>query len=360
MFERLHIPRGRLAATVVLTASLAVACGKSGRPLPPEPRGPRAPEGVAARQIGERAVVHVTVPRARGDRPSQQPVEVELVRVTYPPGFDPPPDAEAFRRRGETVGSAFGDPLETGARVSIRDDDLAARQGGAPGSLMRYAVRVLDRRGRPSPLVVATDLRLLPDVPPPTGLRGEPTADGIRLRWSGEGTFRVYRREPGAAWPELPVHAVKPLEVAEYLDGEVVTGATYEYTVRAVLAPGTPYRESLGADPVTIVAEDRFPPEAPTGLTAVQEGPAVRLFWNPSPERDLAGYRVERSVDGGEWLQIGPDPVEQPSLLDTDVRPGQVVAYRVRALDRSSPPNVGEASPPVRRELVDDGGLDTP
>ena len=29
------------------------------------------------------------------------------------------------------------------------------------------------------------------------------------------------------------------------------------------------------------------------------------LFWNPGSERDLAGYRVERSVDGETWERPG-------------------------------------------------------
>ena len=35
------------------------------------------------------AFVGFVVPVARGDKPGQQPVRVELIRVSYPPGVEP-------------------------------------------------------------------------------------------------------------------------------------------------------------------------------------------------------------------------------------------------------------------------------
>ena len=93
--------RGACRSTGWLLALLllATACGKKGSPLPPLPRGPFPPENVAARQIGDRVLVGFDVPVARGDKPAQQPVRAELVRVEYSPGLEPPVDADAFRRR---------------------------------------------------------------------------------------------------------------------------------------------------------------------------------------------------------------------------------------------------------------------
>ncbi len=38
-------------------------------------------------------------------------------------------------------------------------------------------------------------------------------------------------------------------------------------------------------------------------------------------------------------MRIGPDPLERPLYLDTAVRPGQRVRYRVTAIDGAEPPN---------------------
>jgi hypothetical protein len=130
----------------------------------------------------------------------------------------------------------------------------------------------------------------------------------------------------------------------------VTAGESYVYTVRLSLADGMPWRESASSNAVELVAEDRFAPAAPAGLVVVQEGDAVRMFWNPNPERDLAGYRIYRRVNGGEWERVGPDPVEQPLYLDTGVRIDQLIEYRVTAIDRASPTN--ESPPSESVELI--------
>ena len=42
--------------------------------------------------------------------------------------------------------------------------------------------------------------------------------------------------------------------------------------------------------------------------------------------------------------QIGPDALDQPTLLDTDVTLGQRLKYSVSAIDRATPPNESERS----------------
>jgi hypothetical protein len=351
--------RGRIPA-LALVAALAcalAACGKRGSPMPPLPRGPLAPEQVRARQIGSQAVVTFEVPGARGERPSQDPVRAELVRVTYPPGTQVSSDPDVFRRRGDVVDQVDGDPLESGTRARLEDADLTLPASGN-GETVRYAVRVRDRKGRPSPLVVAEDLVLLPPAPPPAGVRAMPTADGMRLEWTappdgpgGAYTFNVYRTEPGSPWPEQPLNS-NPLAETGFLDPEVVTGERYAYTVRAVLEAQAPYREGAPSLPCEVLAEDRFPPAAPEGLVAVQEGLAVRLFWNPNAERDLVGYRVDRRAEDESWTRVGPARIEQSSFLDAGVRVGQRLAYRVTAVDRAEPPNESAPSAAVEIEVL--------
>lgn len=349
------IRAGRLAL-VLVAASLAAACGKKGAPLPPQPRGPFPPLAVAARQVGQIVEVRFGVPGARGARPAQQPARAELVRVGYGAGVEAPADPDAFRRRGEVVAVVEGDPLPSGTRLTLTDRSLAQRPDGGVGHTLRYAVRVRDRRGRPSPLVLAKDLVPLDPAPAPSGLRAEPTADGVRLSWEappGPGPFRynVYRSPPDGPHAESPLNE-NPLGDTEYLDSGVTAGERLAYTVRVALSDGLPYREGESAAPCEVLTEDRFAPEPPQGLVAVQEGRAVRLFWNPNRERDLAGYRLYRRVDAGPWARIGPDPVERPLHLDEDVREGQRLAYRVSAIDRATPVNESEPSSLVEVEVL--------
>lgn len=339
---------------------LAVGCGKKGAPMPPEPRGPLPPGMVRARQVGDDVVVSFTVPQPRGDKPARQPVRAELIRVAYEPGFEPPANPNIFRRRGELIEVAEGDPLPSGERQRLVDDTLQDLEGGWIGSTLRYAVRVRDRRGRSSPLVVTRDVVPLAPAPAPLRLQAEPTADGVRLFWerpAAEGQFKynVYRSSVEGPPSEKPLNS-QPLDVTEYLDSTVTVGERYIYSVRVALADSLPYREGESSALLETLAEDRFPPSAPEGLVAVQEASAVRLFWNPNKERDLAGYRVYRKEGEGDWLVIGPDPVEKSDYLDEEVAVGLILSYRVTAVDRADPPNESPSSESVELELLAEPG----
>ena len=339
----------RARAIALLLAASAVGCGKKGPPLPPEPRGPLAAAAPELRQAGATAVVTFRVPQPRGDDPAQRPVAAELLRVEYAPGPVPEPDPDLFARRGR-VAARVPDLVSDG-RIEMLDPALPS-----PGSILRYAVRILDRRGRPSPLALLPDLEVAPPPSPPGDLAGEATADGIRLHWTapaGEGPFlfRVWRAEEGAVLS--PAHA-EPLEETSFLDGSVVTGAAYVYEVRTALAGDPPYRESVPAGSLRIEAIDRFAPAPPAGPAAVQEGAAVRVLWQAGTERDLAGWRLFRREEGGEWSVHPPELLTRPLYLDAEVRPGRTYRYRVVALDRTEPPNVSAPSEEVEVLVADD------
>lgn len=204
-------------------------------------------------------------------------------------------------------------------------------------------------------MVVARDLAPVEPPDPPSQLQAEATADGIRLKWMppegpDELRYNVYRGRPDEPLELRPINR-EPVEATEFLDSEVTSGSTYAYTVRTAASAGVPYRESVSSEQVVLLAEDRFAPAAPERLVVVQEGPAVRLLWNPNQERDLAGYRVYRKITE-DWVRIGPALVDRPTYLDGDVRPGQRSEYRVTALDRASSPNESAPSEAVGIEVA--------
>ncbi len=332
-------------------AMLVVACGKKGPPLPPAPRGPLSATAIEARQHGDRVEVSFAVPEARAPGPAAAIARAELVRVTYAPGGAPAPDPDVFRRRGEIVATRASVGIEARTVVQLVDPPPQGSDT-TPGTTLRYAVRLYDQRGRMSGLAAAPDLVLAAVPPAPTGVRGEPTSDGVRLSWDAapDTRYNVYRANEGAEVPLRPLHD-RPLSVGEYLDATAPSGARLVYTLRAVVGEPPPYVESADATPLAIEVVDRFAPAAPRGLVAVQEGLAVRLFWDPGAERDLDGYRVyRRDARDAPWTRIGPDPIDRPLFLDETVSPGQTVGYRVTAVDRATPAN--ESDPSEAAEIV--------
>jgi len=288
-----------------------------------------------------------------------------MLRVTYGPGFDPTGDPDAFRRRGEQVGVVELADVAPGTRLSIEDTKLDEVDDRADGWTLRYAVVIRDVRERTAPLATAGDLAFGEPAPAPIEFGVDPTADGIRLSWQiPEGwqpvteeptpaptSFNVYRAAPGEPFPERPINTI-PVIATDYLDSTVTLDATYRYGVRILMTAVPSVREGLTAGPMEVRATDRFAPAVPDALIRVQQGLAVRLFWSPNDERDLAGYRVYRRVNGGKWKRIGPDPIEGTGYVDEDVRVGQRLDYRVSAVDRMTPPNESEFTEPVEVEIL--------
>jgi hypothetical protein len=329
----------------------AVGCGKKGAPAPPRPRGPLPPLAVAARQIGSELSVSFTVPEPRGSAESQQPLMASLYRVLYSPGIKAPVDPVVFLRRGKIVNTIDIATREPGQRVQLIDIETAELEQGGQGHSRRYGIRLQDRKGRQSLPVMAEDLVPLESASGPSGVSAQLAADGVHLKWdplssTADVTYNIYRSVPDGPLSATPINPV-PLEETTYLDRGAPFGGPQSYRVRVVLEPGNPRREGESSTPVSLAVVDTFPPARPEGLIAVQEGTAVRLFWNPNAEKDLAGYRVYRHAEDEDWLRIGAELQERPTMLDDDVQVGRRLYYRVIAIDQASPPNPSVASETV-------------
>ena len=79
---------------------------------------------------------------------------------------------------------------------------------------------------------------------------------------------------------------------------------------------------------------DFSPPGAPEGLTATSTESAVNLFWEPTPDGDLAGYTLYRKREG-QLLHsaVAAVPAGQTAYSDANVRPGTYYEYVVAARD---------------------------
>ena len=332
----------KTAAVTLLVCCLALVagCGKRGTPLPPEPRGPFAPEDVEVRQIGDSLRISFDLPEPRNrDKPSQQIHRAFLVKVEQP-GAGQVPDADSFRRRGDEAAVISMDGATDGRPEFL---DPVVEPAGSDRLVLWYGVRLEDRRGRSSPLVVAGRISPVPPLTVPPRPRAEMTAAGVRLQWDnpqggGDHLVNIYRTVLGGETGRRPVNDT-PLTGREYLDSGVAVGSTYSYLLRTVVSGESPYQESSSSKAVQVHAVDLFAPAPPTRPVAVQEAAVVRLFWDPNEEKDLSGYRIYRRRGEEDWSILQSGPVNGTSWLDQDVHPGERYAYRITALDLASPAN---------------------
>ena len=111
---------------------------------------------------------------------------------------------------------------------------------------------------------------------------------------------------------------------------------TVMYRVKAYDAEGL---ESAYRTSGQVAVTNNTAPTVPGGITvpeAVQGGQPLTVSWGGSSdgENNLAGYSLERQVDGGEWEAIYSG--DQLSFTDLVTKGWLSVAYRVRAFDTAN------------------------
>jgi fibronectin type 3 domain-containing protein len=207
------------------------------------------------------------------------------------------------------------------------------------GKRIAIAVRTAVKRAdHYSPWSNRVVLTVMPPLKPPV-IQSEATAQGVRLSWPSEGegvSYRVYRQGPGDKQPVEIGTSDKP----EYVDGSAQYDTHYEYSVVAVHGSA----ESLMSNPEPITPVDVFPPAIPAGVTALAAPESIELSWQRSPESDLKGYYLYRSVDGSPFVKIG-SLLQLPTYSDHDVAHGKAYRYEVSSVDQKD--NESDKSKPV-------------
>ena len=122
-------------------------------------------------------------------------------------------------------------------------------------------------------------------------------------------------------------------------------GESWCYVVRTVVST-EPVVESGPSGEACVEVRDVFAPAAPTGVAAFVRETGAEVSWSPSPEPDLARYRVYRAEEGGPSLRVAEVAAGTTAWLDTSPLAAPR-AYTVTAVDAN-----GNESPPSRRSEV--------
>jgi hypothetical protein len=125
-----------------------------------------------------------------------------------------------------------------------------------------------------------------------------------------------------------------------FVDKALKNGETYYYKVQSILmVDGNPVSSGVSAS-VSVTAIDQTPPAPPTGVTVVQAGGGIKVFWDKSQDADVKGYRVyRRSADEKTAKLIGDVSSVYTIYKDVDVSEAGTYYYSVTAYDQMETPN---------------------
>ncbi|QUW00097.1 fibronectin type III domain-containing protein [Chloracidobacterium sp. MS 40/45] len=337
----------------LLLALGSAGCAKVGPPVPP-PRFTLAAAGEpAATQYGDQIVVRFVA--------TDRAARADILRRIEPRNAPLALPEDRFVQDARLIGSLTGQELSSGAGPAYVDA-FDPQDTSWKDKRIRYAIRLVDARGRPSPLSgYAMVYPALSVAQPPRDVQATVTQEAIRLQWqppeqnldaspATEVRFNVYRRAAGSALESRRNGA--PLPTPQFAETDFTFGEEYEYVVRAVsYVQGAPV-ESRPSPALRIRPVDTFPPAAPTNVTGASAAGIVNLFFPSSPETDLRGYIIYRSERGTNLppTRLTPTPIQRTTFQDlTGVR-GRVYLYFVTAVDVFG--NESERSQPVEVEVV--------
>ncbi len=300
-----------------LAALAAAGCGYVGEPLPPLANIPARVSDLTAVQRGGHILAQFTLPPLTTEGATiRSTLELDL-RIG---------ESEAPFRDEEWAAHARKVPGGSVSGVTAKFEIPSAEW---KGKQVLVAVRTMGNNGKPSGWSNFVAVPVVDPPETPANLKAEAVAAGVALTWNAQGSqFRVFRRT-GTGDPET----VATVEQPTWTDPATQYGQRYTYQVQTILTLGQ-NREAQSelSTAAEITPEDRFPPAAPAGLRATASPNSVELSWDPNTEADLAGYRLYRSLPGGQMEKIADLTV--PAYSDHNLDRDKTYRYEVSAVDR--------------------------
>jgi hypothetical protein len=335
------------AAPAVALLAVVTGCGTPGAPLPPSLNLPDRVTDLAATRAGNQVSLTWTMPKKNTDKLIlKDNIAVHVCRQ---------------EGAGDCVHTGGKLLLAPGLQGTFTETLPSVLASGAPRAL-NYFIELKNRNGRSAGM--SNGAVVLAGAPPAplADISAEVRKTGIVLRWTPDDENAVVRLQrrlltPQRAKPRQGLLASPPESVEQNLlvesgsqtgraiDKDIRFGETYEYRAQRVSRVTTDGKtlelDGELSQPVRVEARDIFPPDVPSGLTAVaiaaENGgeAAIDLSWRPDTETDIAGYIVYRREDDEAWQRISPvQPVVGPAFHDPHVQPGHTYRYAVSAADQ--------------------------
>jgi len=235
-------------------------CGRKGDPLPPLSYIPESPVNVKAKQIGKNVLI----------------------------SWNPPSyfiDGRKIKEKGEisyVVRIGFGKSLKRTNTNYVID------RGGKPGEEICYSVMSIYKTkyrssfSEPICIKIKNPINQFPEIQNATA------GDGfVKITFKkSDMRIAVYKSENGKFKPEP--YAILEAGINVFVDKNVINKKAYKYFARFVVKG----MEGESSEVITLIPEDRFPPEAPENLQIIKKGENFILIWEPSSSKDVKYYEI--------------------------------------------------------------------
>jgi fibronectin type 3 domain-containing protein len=325
---------------LALTLTLSVSCGRKTEPLTPQSPRPEAVKGIKAIVRDNVAFLSWRMPTKNVEGKDMNPAEILGFRI-YRAEIG---DSRKKLRYREIANITMANPAPAEVRAgTVFWSDKNLRYG----QVYSYRVRATSARGGASQQSDEVRVAPLLSLAAPTNFTAVGYDSKNLLSWDlvitrSDGSqyggfvgYNIYRGTEKGRYEDTPLNK-EPVRTNSYKDTAVMNNKTYFYMVRAVDSPTLPWNESLDSAEASATPRDMTPPERPRGLTVVPGVGRIFLTWNENKERDLAGYRVYRSVKSGRgYARLTDKLINRTTFSDVTVKPGVVYYYTVTAVDQS-------------------------
>jgi hypothetical protein len=316
-------------ALVALLATVAlVGCGARGEPLYPALNIATRISDLIVIQRGDKLDIRFTVPKLTTEGLVIKQIGSVDLRIGPTPsnGFSENDWANGARR---IQVSPVPEPGPAQAEQPVK---------ALVGQALVVGMRLGNTKGRMSDWSNFVPLTIETPLPKPANVKAENVAEGVRLTWNEPNlaAFRIFRKTEDQKEPNLLASPDKP----EYVDTTTEYGKSYQYFVQGIHDKN----ESDVVESNSITPKDIFPPQVPTGLTALVGLGTVELAWTRNTESDFKEYRVFRSEENGPYTQIAAG-LEGPIYSDHQIVSGKHYRYTVSAVDRVG--NQSQPSEPI-------------
>jgi len=180
--------------------------------------------------------------------------------------------------------------------------------------------------------------QLDPRLPKLDNVRAIPSNTSVAFEWQpmdkkGIQGYNIYRtvtnQYVNSPTKELiKIATIRNPFASHYVDTELRQNSTYTYTF-------TTLRNGFESPHGKVINIKTLPPLAPvTFFKGYQKAiNTIKLLWRPHTDMRIKMYKIERSMNGGEWKWIGIVKHRMMSeYIDTTVAPGNSYSYRVIAV----------------------------